>query len=147
MPRIVDGDNLLGSWPGRKRSTAERRALAREVGRLVATERRRIVLVFDGEPATPDPPGSDVLFSGAGRRADELILSFLRRQEDRAGWTLVTNDRSLGDQARWLGAKVERCDIFRRRLPAAKGDEKPQGDDDLPYWLELFEKGPDEPTT
>ena len=41
MPRIVDGDNLLGTWPGRKRSDSDRRQLARDVGRWSHRERRR----------------------------------------------------------------------------------------------------------
>lgn len=139
MPRIVDGDNLLGSWPGRKRSDAERRSLARELDRLAARERRRIVVAFDGDSPTPYPAGSDVFFSGRGKRADECILEFLKHQEDRAGWTLVTSDRRLGDQARWLGCRVERCDQFRRRL-TAEPEEKPGRDEDIGYWLGVFEK-------
>lgn len=144
MACIVDGDNLLGSWPGRRRSDPERRALAREVGRNALRERRRIVLVFDG----PDPPvplsGGEVLFAGTGRSADALILSFLKAQPERGGWTVVTNDRPLGDQCRWLGAHVERCDAFRGRLLDTEPDEKPASPGDVDYWLEVFgeEKGP-----
>ncbi len=138
MPRIVDGDNLLGTWPDRKRSDAERRSLVHELGRFAARERRRVVLVFDGESPTPYPPGSDVIFSGAGKSADEVILSFLRKQEDRAGWTVVTSDRRLGDQSRWLGAKVERCDQFRRRLAEIGEEEKPRRSEDLDEWLRIF---------
>ena len=145
MPRIVDGDNLLGTWPGRRRSDAERRALEREVGRLAARERRRIVLVFDGESPLPSPPASDVLFSGKGRSADDVILSFLKQQTDRAGWTVVTSDRVLADQCRWLGAKVERCDRFRPRLLTADGEEKPARAGDVDYWLDVFRDKPDEP--
>jgi len=138
MPRIVDGDNLLGTWPERKRSDAERRSLVREVGRLAARERRRIVLVFDGESPVPYPPGSDVIFAGGGKSADDVILAYLRKQEDRAGWTVVTSDRRLGDQSRWLGAKVERCDLFRRRLADPKGDDKPLAAEDVAEWLRIF---------
>src|SRR5512143_2627956 len=100
MPHLVDGDNLLGTWPGRKRSDAERRSLVGEIGRLAARERRRIVLVFDGTSPVPYPPGSDVHFAGGGRRADDVVLALLRAERDRAGWTVVTNDKRLGDQSR-----------------------------------------------
>jgi len=65
VPILVDGDNLLGTWPGRRRSDAERRALAFELGRFATQQRRRVVVVFDG-PAPPSSTlGEDVLFAGS----------------------------------------------------------------------------------
>ena len=66
MPFLVDGDNLLGTWPGRRRSDAERRQLAMELGRMAARERRRIVTIFDGPPQPATSYGTDVHFSGPG---------------------------------------------------------------------------------
>ncbi len=94
--------------------------------------------MFDGPAPVPAPPGADVRFSGAGTSADSLILRFLRTQPERAGWTVVTNDRSLGDRCRSIGAKVERCDAFRKRWVERCGDEKPAPSDDIDYWLEVF---------
>jgi hypothetical protein len=116
MPVLIDGDNLLGTWPGRRRSDAERQALAVEIGRLAERERRSYLTVFDGNPPDVEPFGAGVRFAGAGRSADELILAILREQEDRRGWLVVTSDRSLGDRCRHLEARVERCDRFRGRL-------------------------------
>ena len=138
MPIIVDGDNLLGTWPGRKRSDAERRHLAMQLSRLAAREGRRVVTLFDGSPPPGTSFGSDVQFSGPGRTADQLILEFLRRQEDRRGWIVVTSDRSLGDQCRYLGARPERCDLFRRRLRGDAGREKPEREEEMDYWLKQF---------
>jgi len=137
MPRLVDGDNLLGSWPGRKRSQAERRALAGELARFAARERRRLVLVFDG-PDQGMPAKGDVLYSGPGRSADQAILALLREQKDRAGWTVITNDRSLADQCRWLGASVERCDIFRKKVQQPGAAEKPAAELDVDDWMKIF---------
>ena len=138
MPRIVDGDNLLGSWPGRRRSDGERRRLAHEIARLALEERRRITVVFDGTPAPEPPSRPDVRFAGPGRKADDVILEILRETTDRRGFVVVTNDRSLADQSRHLGARVERCDVFRKRLLAREGPEKPDALDDLGYWSEVF---------
>lgn len=138
MPWLVDGDNLLGTWPGRKRSDRERRALAGELFRFATRERRRLVVVFDGPPPPVPPPSPDVRFSGPGRSADSLILETLRQQPDRRGWTVVTSDRALGDQCRWLGARVLRSDRFRGRLGARSGEEKPEGPVDLSEWSEYF---------
>ena len=144
MPLLVDGDNLLGTWPGRQRSDAERRQLAMELGRHAARARRRVVVVFDGTAPPAAAFGPGVLFSGPGRTADDLILEFLRGQEDRRGWTVVTSDRSLGDQCRFLEARVERCDRFRGRLRGGAVAEKPDREEDVDFWLAQFGDGEDQ---
>ena len=138
MPWIVDGDNLLGSWPGRSRSDAERRTLAGEIRALARREGREIVVVFDGEPASALASGGDVLYAGKGRDADSVILEKIRASRDRRGYTVVTFDRALADQTRWLGASVERCDRFRARLAADRPAEKPEAGDDLEEWERIF---------
>ncbi|MCP3980382.1 MAG: NYN domain-containing protein [bacterium] len=138
MPFLIDGDNLLGTWRGRSRSDAERRKLAMQLGRFGARERRKVVVVFDG----PSPPsvayGTNVQFAGHGRSADDVILEQLRRENDPKGWTVVTSDRSLGDQCRYVGARIEKCDRFRIRLGRRNVDEKPEREEDIDYWLEQF---------
>ena len=138
MPYLVDGDNLLGTWPGRRRSDAEKRALAMEIARLGAREGKRFVVAFDGEAAEGLHFGAGVRFSGAGRSADDLILEILRQQKDRRGWVVVTSDHSLGDQCRWLEARVERCDRFRGRIGSSSDAEKPERETDIDFWLEQF---------
>jgi len=138
MPYLVDGDNLLGTWRGRRRSDAERRKLAFELGRFATRQRRRIVVVFDGTAPPGTGLGPDVRYSGAGRTADDVILQFLREAQDPRGWTVVTSDRSLSDQCRYLHARPERCDQFRKRLHAATTEEKPEREHDLDYWLRQF---------
>jgi len=145
MPRVIDGDNLLGTWPGRSRSDADKRALVREVDGLMRREKRRIVVVFDGTPPPGVSYGSDVFFSGQGRKADAVILDLLRRESDPRGWTVVTNDRSLADQSRFVGAKVEPVRAFRERLRRDPAGEKPESTADIDYWLGQFggdDKGP-----
>ena len=145
MPRVVDGDNLLGSWPGRSRSDSERRNLAREIAALARGRRRRIVVVFDGLEPPGFHLGHDVHFSGQGRRADDVILDLLRREADPRGWTVVTNDRSLADQCRYLGAAVDRCDTFRSQLTSVSSAEKPDKPTDIAEWLEIFGDDDDHP--
>jgi predicted RNA-binding protein with PIN domain len=138
MPFLVDGDNLLGTWPGRRRSDAERRDVAMELGRLAHRWRRHILVVFDGQPPPATSFGSNVSFAGSARTADDVILESLRQQADRRGWVVITSDRSLGDQCRYLGARVERCDLFRRRMTRDPATEKPDHVEDLDYWMEQF---------
>jgi predicted RNA-binding protein with PIN domain len=138
VPYLIDGDNLLGTWPGRKRSDPERRRLAMELARFGSAQRRKVVVVFDGAPAPGQAYGSGVHFSGPGRTADDLILELLRGQRDRRGWIVITSDRSLGDQCRYLEARVERSDRFRARLGRESDGEKPERESEIEYWLEQF---------
>jgi hypothetical protein len=141
VPFLIDGDNLLGTWK-RPRSDAERRRLAFEIARLARTSRKRMICVFDGQPQPSiGSCGNDVKFSGAGRSADDLILQLLREQSERRSWIVVTSDRSLGDRCRWLEARIERCDLFRRRLTTSEPEHKPETEDDIDYWLEQFGEG------
>jgi len=145
MPWLVDGDNVLGMWPGRTRSDAAKRELTREVARIERSGRRRIVVVFDGVAPPGVSYGSDVHFSGPGRKADALILELLKRERDPAGWTVVTGDRALADQCRWVGARVEAPAALRKRLTAGPEGEKPDSADDVDYWLKQFGGGEKEP--
>ena len=143
MAYLIDGDNLLGTWPGRRRSDAERRRLAMQLGRFARRVGRRVVTVFDGVAAPGTAYGADVLFAGAGRSADEVILEQLRREGDPRGWVVVTNDRSLGDQCRYVGARVEPSHRFRGRLRDGRPEEKPEREEDVDYWLKRFGDGTD----
>ena len=137
MPRIVDGDNLLGRWPGRTRSEADKRRLSHEVDRLARQEGWEIVLVYDGPAPLGVAFGGEVRFAGQGHTADDVVIGHLRGQRDPHGWVVVTDDRSLGNHCRHAGARVESCAVFRARL--ARGtEEKPAEGDDLAYWKDVF---------
>ncbi len=134
MPLLVDGNNLLGA----RRDDGVRRGLAAEIARLANRESRRIVLVFDG--AAPRQPfrATDTHFSGPGKTADAWILDFLRQQDRVREWTVITDDRSLADRCRHLGARVERCRPFRDRLAQRDEGEKPSGPVNVKEWEDYF---------
>ena len=144
MPRIVDGDNLLGTWPGRSRSPSDKRALSREIDALVRRERRACVLVFDGAAPEGIAFAADTVFSGPGRSADAVILARLRAAADPRGYTVVTHDRSLADRCRAQGARIESPRDFRSRLAGGPSGEKPAQEDDVDAWLEVFGEDPSE---
>lgn len=143
MPWLIDGDNLLGTW-GRRRGDAERRQLFLELQRFGRRIRKQVLVVFDGPEPGPPAFGAGVRFSGVGRSADDVILELLRGESDPGGWTVVTSDKSLGDQCRWIGAAHERSDRFRARLRSSPEEEKPESEDDVDYWLERFGETDDE---
>lgn len=143
MPILVDGDNLLGTWRGRRRTDGAKHELLAEIRRWAGRRRRRVVVAFDGGNVR----GADVVLPPRGRTADDAILAYLEGCRDPAGWTVVTSDRSLGDRCRWIGAKVERSDRFRKALEATDPkagdgpDTKPSGPVDVDEWMRYFEDG------
>ena len=94
--------------------------------------------MFDGVAPPGMQLGAGARFAGAGKTADEVILEVLRAEQDRNGWIVVTSDRSLGDQCRYLGARLERSHSFRHRLTREPEQEKPEREADVEYWLEQF---------
>ena len=138
MPILIDGDNLLGTWRGRDRSDAAKRQLSFDLARYAQRVRRRCLTVFDGTSPRGVGFGGETRFSGRGRSADEWILDFLRSELEPQGWCVVTSDRSLGDRCRHLSARVERSDLFRKRLSNSPTDEKPEPGADEDYWLDLL---------
>lgn len=134
MPWIVDGDNVLGS----RRDDRRKRELAAAVAALGRARGQSILLVFDGTDPGVVFPGS-VIWSGAGKRADDLIRARVLAAGEPRGWTVVTDDRPLGDRCRTAGARVMRCAPFRRSLESlGDGREKPDRSDDVDYWESVF---------
>lgn len=129
MNVIVDGYNYLrrgargfalegGDWE------ADRQELIGQLGRYSRVKGSRVIVVFDGHPS-PMPAARDfrqanvrVVFS-AHNEADARILQIL--QERRSGGAdVVTNDRTLQERCRRLGATVTSCADFERRLSHAQ---------------------------
>ena len=138
MPILIDGDNLLGTWRNRDRGDAAKRKLSFELARYAQRVRRRCLVVFDGTAPAGLGFGGETRFSGRGRSADDWILDFLRAEPEPRGWWVITSDRSLGDRCRHLSARVERSDLFRKRLRAGTAGEKPEPGEDMDYWIEQF---------
>lgn len=131
---LVDGYNmmhalpefrrLLDKAPAKSALADARAALARSLGRLAAAKKGNIEihLFFDSkEPrdffdAEPLVPGVEVHFPYSGETADEAILDYLRQFENKALFTVVTDDRSLARQAGDEGAEILSSAGLARRL-------------------------------
>jgi len=109
---IVDGYNILHAWPGlaevKDRSFQDaRELLIALLAEYAAVTGRRVTVVFDAS-ARPEPEhhetrhGVRVVFTGAGRSADEAI-------------------ERLAYQAAPEGVTVATSDLLQRRLVSGKG--------------------------
>lgn len=161
MHYLIDGYNLLfrlGSAV--EEFTASREAIIKELNRL----KLDITVVFDA----PDRPGVstrthyhnlEILYSGEGELADDLIIKVLKRLKGCGNFTVVTSDKRLAWRARLLGAKTESVDSFMARLNKRSIKKNPKPIDPLKkikpkeeeqapsvpeesidYYLSIFEK-------
>lgn len=155
MAYLIDGHNLLGFLSGSGLRDASARAAL--VGRLDAFQRqtrRRIVLVFDGQPGGGLPARvSDkfaILFPPEGESADSVIKDRIARSADRRHLIVVSSDREIRAFARAHGAATLPCEAFvremkpvLRRRREARTLEKPDGAAtplEVELWSEAFGK-------
>lgn len=151
MPYLIDASNLgglLGGAPGARDAAAVLRFLAEWT-----RERGRVVAVFDGDDdgrLAKRYGALEVVWSGAGRSADEVIVRRLGRGA--AGWTVVTDDSELARRCREAGAavlpgrelarRVERPHRGSRAAQRSRDGDKPEPSAaDRALWAKLFGDG------
>ena len=148
MPVVIDGNNLLhaGSGAG-SRGDVRRQALERVRG-----EGMTLTVVFDGPPPAGSPAVEHLgrvtgRYSGT-RSADDVIVELLPAGRDAADWSVVTDDRALGDRVRRRGAAVRSLAEWRRRRSKPRPRQAPEGklsSHDVADWEAFFarEREPD----
>jgi predicted RNA-binding protein with PIN domain len=148
MPYLIDGHNLIGTFPGLMLSDPEdERKLLEVLEEFGRFTRRKAVVYFDrGQPGMGSPFISGRMvkahFIFPPRRADDAIIDFLRGHSDARHYTVVSSDAEIRTKARRAGAKVVSSEEFAREVlsvPRTLGKEKPpEGPEDIENWLDLF---------
>ena len=121
MAIIIDGYNVLhtsrwlsSSWKG----VAHQR-LCRLLGRLAKHRAEKITVVFDAVPAEPALDRAkwlplEVVFSGHGRTADEVIIQMINKSSGPRDLTVVSSDRQIRTAAKRRGCKIKLAGEFIR---------------------------------
>jgi predicted RNA-binding protein with PIN domain len=155
---IVDGYNVIfARWvrsPASDQDLAQgRRLLVDHASRFAQRRGIRTAVVFDGarppgEVAGGRARGVRVVWSGAERSADQMIVALVERARGHA--MVVSGDRSgVVDEVSRRGAAVlppaEFLRVTEQPSPAASLDEKPghASRADVQYWLDRFREGED----
>jgi len=158
MPYLIDGNNLLGAARDvRLALPRTEREMIRALSRFAGRRRGRLTIVFDGPPgsrqggAAGPAAGVKVIYSGAGRTADDVIMGIAERSRTPRDIVLVTSDRALRSRARDLGCRLMGCAEFAARLSAAgepAGEEDKPAAGDAEEWLRWFSsRGPRGPSS
>jgi predicted RNA-binding protein with PIN domain len=120
---LVDGYSLLHAWPQLARGQpwhgpAARDALIRVLARYQDATGTPVTVVFDGprsgrRVSTPeDPQPVEVLFSGAGRKADDLIERAVHRFQPYGEVLVITDDLAERDLVIGMGGSAWSCTTF-----------------------------------
>ena len=127
---LVDGYSLLHNWPelaaGAPRySERAREALADLLEQYQDACGTPITIFFDGQGARRSRPKNqggrevEILFSGAGQTADDLIERAAHRFQDYGEVLVVTDDFAERDTVNASGARVASCANFIRMIDEA----------------------------
>lgn len=130
---LIDGYSLLHAWPelaprAARHSAAARDALIAQVTAYADATGHAVTLVFDGggAPAGVPKPHStrcvEVLYSPAGRTADDLIERAAFRLKAYGEVLVVTDDLVERDTVRGFDAVTQSCAGFIAEMGSALGD-------------------------
>jgi predicted RNA-binding protein with PIN domain len=124
MRWMVDAMNVIGSRPDgwwKDRHAAMVR-LVDQLERWTASTGDDVTVVLERSPSPPiESPVIEVTWAPkpGPNAADGEIVRRLREESDPAEITVVTSDRALADQVRFLDARVEPAEVFRREIERA----------------------------
>jgi len=124
MRWIVDAMNVIGTRPDgwwKDRHGAMVR-LVDQLERFVASTGDDVTVVFERPPSPPiESPVVEIASAPKARpnAADDEIVRLLKEDPDPDQIRVVTSDRALADQARFLNATIEPAEAFRREIEQA----------------------------
>jgi predicted RNA-binding protein with PIN domain len=124
---LVDGYSLLHSWPelaeGQPRhSAAARDALIYWLAQYQDNSGTPVTVIFDGsgkaKKGSPDEFARqvEVLYSGGGQKADDLIERAAFRLKEYGDVLVVTNDFAVRDLVGGAGGLTSSCENFLRTI-------------------------------
>jgi len=129
----VDGYSLLHAWPELAPGKARHSAAARDALLRVLTKYRDaigtpITIIFDGSGARPGTPKLsstrelEVLYSSAGKTADQMIERAAYRFQKLGEVLAITDDFAERDTVIALGGMAQSCDVFIAQIADAQDE-------------------------
>jgi predicted RNA-binding protein with PIN domain len=128
---LVDGYSVLHTWARFQTRAGRAQPLARQREELIRLLRqygdatgRRVTIVFDGyaakrKPETEVTPGIEVLYSEAGKTADDVIERVVSLLPNRGELLVVTSDHAERRTVESLGAESRCGEVFEEEVEAA----------------------------
>ena len=142
---LIDGNNLIGHTKSisYKDPQARQQVLDR-IARFLESRHRKATVIFDG---TAEPLRKtrwmQLIFSGPGRTADDLIRKQVEAARSRKGLCVVSSDNGVYGYARSCGVEALKCHEFNRllneELVARVGpEERDVPVESIKHWMRYF---------
>ena len=124
---LVDGYSLVHAWPalqklGGRKFDARRELLLRILRHYADHSRRQVTVVFDAyaskrkaEPPEPEQ-GIEVIFSGTGKTADDVIERLVAQAGQRERILVVSSDNMVRQTCESLGAQSASAELFEAEV-------------------------------
>lgn len=154
MRLLIDGHNLIPKIPGLSlRDIDDEQRLLEMLSAYARETRDTIEVFFDKAPPTQARKRTfgrvQAHFVAAHTIADTAIIKRLHALGKSArNWVVVSSDHVVQQNARGCGARVLPSEDFARRLrpPLASNTlpekpDQPPDEDEVDYWLRVFQKG------
>ncbi len=154
MHILIDGHNLIPKIPGLSlRDIDDEQRLLEILSAYARETRASIEVFFDKAPPTQARKRAfgrvQAHFVAAYTTADMAIIKRLHALGKNAhNWAIVSSDLVVQQNARACGAAVLPSEDFARRLRVSSAPnllpekpDQPPDDDEVDYWLRVFQKG------
>ncbi|UCH96590.1 MAG: NYN domain-containing protein [Candidatus Aminicenantes bacterium] len=157
MPYIIDGDNLIGSFPDIFPEDPKARAkLVYIIRKFQENKKNNVIIVFDGVPESrlqreDISTKFCVRYPPEGDSADDEIKRLLNGLDYFRDVTVVTSDRELKTFARKKGAKTVNSTefyfelkrisrIYWKKEETKKRIDTELSDTEVDQWMKIFER-------
>ncbi|HET6446346.1 MAG TPA: NYN domain-containing protein [candidate division Zixibacteria bacterium] len=153
MHYLIDGHNLIaklaGIHLGDPNDEAELVLLLRRW--TAGGKNRKVTVVFDGglpggENQILSTSSVKVVFASADRTADDLLITRIHRLGNPAEYTVVTDDRKVVTEGRWMKASLMSSNKFAQSIESVgkqdefveDGSNQELSETEIVEWLGLF---------
>ena len=142
---LIDGNNLIGHTKSisYKDPQARQQVLDR-IAKFLESRHRKATIIFDG---TAEPLRKtrwmQLVFSGPGRTADDLIRKQVEAARSRKGLCVVSSDNGVYGYARSCGVEALKCHEFNRLLneelvAGAEPEKRDVPVESIKHWMRYF---------
>lgn len=127
---VVDGNNVIHAWPDllalhRQRRGLGHNELCRRLRQYQDASDFRVVVVFDGRGGRfeeiREPGGLQIIYTGDGNTADDVIERLVARHGKRYRMTVATDDLAEQNLVASLGADICSAGLLRDMVNRESG--------------------------
>ena len=148
---LIDGNNLIGHTKSisYKDPQARQQVLDR-IAKFLQSRHRKATVIFDGTAESlRKTRWMQLVFSGPGQTADDLIRRQVEAARSRKGLCVVSSDNGVYGYARSCGVEALKCHEFNRLLneelvAGAEPEKRDVPVESIKHWMRYFGEEDDE---